>query len=277
LRIPFGEPPALLRTAPSHGAPTPTSHGKATVELRLSPDDVSGVAPNSARDMSALWASRRLEYSASPAVAEQKPPSAREARDGCAGERRDRSSGVAFACVIAAAAFFVLAVLQGQANSAVPGGYSFDGGTPRERATVRNALAASSFDWDTMTGHVTVHIKAGGSYAEKGEVWLNPALLAHGLGAWGVIQHEFAHQVDFFLLNARIRRRLTKLLGAKVWWSDTPRFRHDQLGAERFASTLAWAYWPSRSNSIFLFAHAEATAMPAPRFRHVMDALLTSR
>src|SRR5439155_6622784 len=114
------------------------------------------------------------------------------------------------------AAVSVLAVvllgLPGKAQ-AQPTGYSFDGGTARQQATVRGALEASSFDWNLIPGEVTIHIAKGGSYATKGHVWLDPALLAHRRAAWGVIQHEFAHQVDFFMFDATVRARLTKLLG----------------------------------------------------------------
>jgi hypothetical protein len=211
--------------------------------------------------MSALWTSRRVEGPPQPA----------------AKGRGSSPSVAAFACVLVGAALLALALLRTEANATLRGGYSFAGGTPRERETVRDALAASSFDWNAIPGHVTVHIRRGGCYAEKGSVWLDPAMLAQGRASWGVIQHEFAHEVDFFLFNSRIRSSLATLLGAKVWWSDDPRLRHDQLGAERFASTLAWAYWPCRSNSIFRFAHAEATAMPAARFHALMDALLARR
>jgi hypothetical protein len=153
-------------------------------------------------------------------------------------------------------------------------GYSFDGGTARQQATVRAALEASSFDWSLIPGEVTVHFAEGGSYATKGAVWLNPALLAKGRAAWGVVQHEFAHQIDFFMFDATVRARLTKLLGAKTWWAGRPGLRHSQLGCERFASTLAWAYWPSRQNTLIRFAHAEATAMPPVKFRRLMDKLL---
>jgi hypothetical protein len=102
-------------------------------------------------------------------------------------------------------------------------------------------------------------------------------MLAYRRAAWGVIQHEFAHQVDFFLLDKRTRRKLTRLLRAKASWPGDGRFAHDSYGAERFASTLAWAYWPSPHNSLFRHAHAEATAMPALKFRQMMDALIERR
>lgn len=177
--------------------------------------------------------------------------------------------------VLFAAAAFAFALLSSASPAqAGPTGYSFDGGTTHQQATVRSALEASSFDWSLVPGQVTIHIARGGSHASKGDIWLDPALLAHGRAAWGVIQHEYAHQIDFFLFDASMRARLTKLLGAKTWWAGRPGLRHSQLGCERFASTLAWAYWPSRQNTLIRFAHAEATAMPPAKFRRLLDSLL---
>jgi len=102
-------------------------------------------------------------------------------------------------------------------------------------------------------------------------------VLVHGRDAWGVIQHEFAHQVDYFLLDDRTRRHLTGLLGAKVWSPGGRIYPHREYGAERFASTLAWAYWPSAHNSVYRRAHAEATAMPVLKFRRLMETLVGSR
>ena len=101
-------------------------------------------------------------------------------------------------------------------------------------------------------------------------------MLAHGRDAWGIVQHEYAHEVDYFRFDAAIRARLDRLLGAKTWWPNG-RFRHDQYGAERFASTLSYAYWPSRHNILLRGAHAEATALPPARFRRVVEAVLLPR
>jgi hypothetical protein len=190
----------------------------------------------------------------------------------------DRKQLSAFFTVVGAAALLALALLSSPGKAeAKPTSYSFDGGTARQQATVRAALDASSFDWSLIPGVVTIHIAKGvsDSYSTKGNIWLQPALLAHGKAAWGVIQHEYAHQVDFFLFDAAVRARLTKLLGAKTWWAGQPGLRHSQLGCERFASTLAWAYWPSRQNALIRFAHAEATAMPPAKFRQLLDDLLS--
>ena len=155
--------------------------------------------------------------------------------------------------------------------------YSFDGGSKAERAVFRSALAASAFDWSIIPGHVTIHIRRSGfCAASKGEIWLSSALLHQGQASWGLVQHEYAHQVDFFLLDDSDRARLEKLLGEKEWWPDGSVRRHDQYGAERFASTLAWSYWPSPHNSLIRFARAEATAMPAQRFRRVIATLLAA-
>jgi len=183
-----------------------------------------------------------------------------------------------FAVVAAAGAFLALAVPRPPAQAQViRAGYSFDGGTPRERATVRSALAASAFDWRVVGREVTIHIiRSGGCSATPGQIWLDSRMLAHGRDAWGVVQHEYGHEVDYFLLNAESRARLETLLGGKTWWPDG-RFRHNQYGAERFASTLSYAYWPSPHNMLLRGARAEATAMGPARFRRALSRILRDR
>jgi len=184
-----------------------------------------------------------------------------------------------FVAVAASAAFLALVVPRPPARAeAGPAGYSFAGGSARERASVRAALEASAFDWRVVPGPVTIHITRGGGgcFAGRGEIWLDSELLAHGRAAWGIVQHEYAHEVDYFLLDSKLRTRLERLLGGKTWWPDG-RFRHDQYGAERFASTLSYAYWPSPHNMLLRDAHAEATAMLPARFRRVLDGMLADR
>jgi hypothetical protein len=184
-----------------------------------------------------------------------------------------------FAAVLIAASFLGLALLEGPASAqAAAGGYTFDGGNARQRAVVHAALGASRFDWSLVPGHVTIHITQGGSsYATRGEIWLSAKLLSHGRSAWGVVQHEYAHQVDFFLFDAKIRRTLNRALGGTSWWSrGGEHLRHSQYGSERFASTLAWAYWPSRENTLMRYAHDEATALPPARFRRLLSNLVAS-
>ena len=126
------------------------------------------------------------------------------------------------------------------------GAYVFDGGTAGEQAQVRAALAASSFDFSVVPATVTVHIARGvDSQALPGQVWLDADLLDAGTYAWGVVQHEFAHQVDFLLLDDARRAVLQAALGGSAWCSGAT---HDRLGCERFADLVAWAYWPSPDN-----------------------------
>jgi hypothetical protein len=192
------------------------------------------------------------------------------ATDGSTSRTFLRLCGVVFVLISAGLLSLAIASSPAAARSA----YSFDGGTPRERATVRAALDASSFDWNLVPGHVTIHIISGGrSHARCGEIWLGSALLGYRRAAWGIVQHEYAHQVDYFLFDAKVRARLDRTLGGKTWWPDG-RFRHDQYGAERFASTLAWAYWPSPHNTLIRYAHEEATALPQAQFRRLVDQLL---
>jgi hypothetical protein len=184
----------------------------------------------------------------------------------------------ALTLVALASVLFAFALIHAPAEARASGaGYTFDGGTAAERATVRKALAASAFDWSLVPGEVAIHIVPGGSaHASKGQIWLGAGLLDDGEASWGIVQHEYAHQVDFFLFTPAIRATLDHALGGHTWWPAREGFRHDQFGAERFASTLAWSYWPSPHNTLIRFAHTESTAMPICRFRRLMDGLLAA-
>ena len=142
---------------------------------------------------------------------------------------------------------------------------AFTGGSTTERSQVTRALAASSFDWSILPTRVTVHIgRDFDSEAAPGEVWLNANVLDAGRFSWGVVQHEFAHQVDFQLLNADTRAGFALLLGGSAWCGETLAFAHGDYGCERFASTLAWSYWPSLSNCMKPTSASDESAAMAP-------------
>lgn len=157
---------------------------------------------------------------------------------------------------------------------AANGNYAFAGGTATERTQVTAALDASSFDWNLVPVRVTIHLEAGvDSHALPGQIWLDADLVDSGRFAWGPIQHEYAHQVDFFLLTPDERLSLAPILATSVWWSATQ--PHSSQGAERFASTLAWSYWPSRDNSLRPGSSAdEAGAVSPARFRTLLARIL---
>lgn len=168
-------------------------------------------------------------------------------------------------------------------SAAARGGtYVFDGGTAKEQAQVRVALDASTFDWSVVPATITIHLRKGtNSYAMRGDIWLDTRLVDAGPFSWGPIQHEYAHQVDFFLLNDAQRLQLNTLLGGKIWSHDATTAAlghgadHASLGAERFASTLAWAYWQSPANSLKPVSRKDESAAMAPaRFRHLLESML---
>lgn len=119
--------------------------------------------------------------------------------------------GSALGRLMATVGLVVLTALVSSADPAGAGhllvGYRFDGGTVSQRSQVRAALRASSFDWSVVPAVVTVHIVRGlgNSEAAPGEIWLDADLLDSGTFAWGVVQHEYAHQVDFFVLDDHVR------------------------------------------------------------------------
>jgi hypothetical protein len=173
--------------------------------------------------------------------------------------------------LIVLAGLVVAAMLVPSVGRATGGRYAFAGGTPRQQAEVTRALEASSFDWELVPARITIHIQRGvSSYTTPGQIWLDANLLAAGSFAWGVVQHEFAHQVDFFLLTAYARAQLLRELGGATWCDETA-VRRDQLGCERFASAVAWSFWPSADNCM---RPEGARAASAARFRKLVAALI---
>ncbi|HET7571221.1 MAG TPA: hypothetical protein VFJ77_00975 [Gaiellaceae bacterium] len=158
---------------------------------------------------------------------------------------------------------------------AAGGRYTFDGGTAAERGQVVKALDASSFPWGLLPGTVVVHIGAVPvSRATPGQVWLDAGLLDSGRFSWGVVQHEFAHEVDFLLLDAAARARLAPMLGDADWWG-AGYTEHSDLGCERFASTLAWAFWPAGDNAMRPSGPNDEAGHVAPSaFRAALAAVL---
>jgi hypothetical protein len=153
-------------------------------------------------------------------------------------------------CLLAACTAFLAA-----AGDAFPAGghYVFAGGSPEARLQVRAALDRSAFDWDVVPGPITIRITdCGCAGSRPGEVVLDERLLtASPLGpryAWGIVQHEYAHQLDFLVLDQADRYRLSRRFGARAWCTDVAGFRHDDYGCERFATLVAWAYWRSAAN-----------------------------
>ena len=159
---------------------------------------------------------------------------------------------------------------------AVGGNYVVDGGTRAERAQVRSALAVSRFDWSVVPGKVAIHVgRDVSSSAAPGEIWLDAKLLDSGTFAWGTVQHEYAHQVDFALFTDPVRGELNGLLHGRHWGYDVAGLSHASYGCERFASTLAWAYWPSKHNALRpRSSSAESAAMKPRKFRALMKRVL---
>jgi hypothetical protein len=159
---------------------------------------------------------------------------------------------------------------------AAGGSFNLIGGTPAQRATVRAALDASSFDWSVLPRTINIHIgSVGESYSTYGDVYVDASLLNAGRWAWGVVQHELGHQVDFLLFDDAKRATMLELLGGKDWCYSVQGLKHSDYGCERFASELAWAYWPSPDNSMRpARAGDEAGFMPVAQFRATLAALL---
>jgi hypothetical protein len=168
-------------------------------------------------------------------------------------------------------------VLLPTASAAAAGGnYVFAGGTAKEQAQVTGALNASAFDWSLVPAQITVHIGRGmTTEATAGHIWLDANLLDAGTFSWGTVQHEYAHEVDFFLLDEAKRQLLQTLIGGSDWCYGVSGLAHAAYGCERFASTLAWAYWPSAANTMKPSSSAdESAAMDPAKFRQLLSSLI---
>jgi hypothetical protein len=168
----------------------------------------------------------------------------------------------------------VLAFALAPAAHASGGRYVFDGGTHVQRGQVTAALRASSFNWSLIPGRIVIHIGTGiSSHAVAGQIWLDGGLLNTGRFSWGVVQHEYAHQVDFGLLSDSMRAQLEPLLLGDSWWGSID--QHAQLGCERFADLLAWAYWQSPDNIMKPSGAADEGGQMSPdAFRAALTAVI---
>jgi hypothetical protein len=188
-------------------------------------------------------------------------------------------TNVAFILAVTTLAF--LAIVP---EAAARGGhYRFEGGTAAERKQVVDALNVSAFNWSVVPWTVTIHIRSGSwssgtaefdGYAAPRHIYFAAKLLDEpGRYSWGYVQHEYAHQVDFARFNDATRKRLNYLLVGKTW-SWHPGMSHGAAGAERFASTLAFTYWPSPDNLLDTWAQNEARAMLPGPFKKLMRSLV---
>ncbi|MDX6485498.1 MAG: hypothetical protein QOF43_651, partial [Gaiellaceae bacterium] len=97
-------------------------------------------------------------------------------------------------------------------------------------------------------------------------------LLDTGRFSWGVVQHEYAHQIDFTVLTDDMRARLHGLLGGSSWWAGAT---HSELDCERFADAVAWSYWPSPDNVMKPDGPTDEGGQVAPSvLRAVLDSML---
>jgi hypothetical protein len=176
---------------------------------------------------------------------------------------------------LVAAAVAAGALSLAPAAHAVGGNYTIRGGTKAERKLVVSALNVSSFDWSVVRDRVTIRIAPGtDSRAIRGIIWLDSHLLDAGRFAMGIVQHEYAHEVDFFLFDDAIHAELLEELGGVEWCYGGAALSHADYGCERFASTLAWTYWPSPDNCLRpTMAGEESMAMRPGRFKALMRSI----
>jgi hypothetical protein len=170
--------------------------------------------------------------------------------------------------------------LSGTAQAA-NGNYLIEGGSPEAQATVRAALDASLFDFDRVPAQITIRIsKCGCAGARPGVIVLDEDVVTdttHGERySWGVIQHEYAHQVDYFLLQDADRAAAKRALGGKDWCYEQAGLAHDAHGCERFADVFSWAFWPTKENILRGDAKTIAPRMSAKKLRGFVNRLLSA-
>ena len=157
---------------------------------------------------------------------------------------------------------------------AIGGSYTVEGGTADQQQTVRSALQATKFNWSCVPATIRIVLRDGvESQAVPGTILLDTNLLDAGVFSWGVVQHEYAHQVDWYVLRPDVRTALAKALGGRTWGaglSYVPGVAHDDQTGERFASELAWAFWPTADNSV----EPVVKTFTAKAFRGLLGALL---
>jgi hypothetical protein len=171
----------------------------------------------------------------------------------------------------------VLALSLAPAARASGGDYVIVGGTLAEQSQVKAALDASSFDWNLVPVTVTIHIARNipMSYSTPGQTWLDANLLDAGTFSWGVIQMEYAQQVQITTLDSQAHSELTSMLGAQQWCYDDPTLPRGDNACERFAAMLAWSYWPSAENSMRPAGPSDWSASMSPEaFRTLLSQLI---
>ena len=94
--------------------------------------------------------------------------------------------------------------------------------------------------------------------------------------SWGLIQHEYAHQVDYFLFGDDDRSTLRRRLGGKDWCYEASGLMHDQHGCERFAHVFSWAFWPNQENVLRAEGKEFASGMTARDARALVNRLLAA-
>jgi hypothetical protein len=105
-----------------------------------------------------------------------------------------------------------------------------------------------------------------------GNVWLDADLLDAGRFSWGVIQHEYAHQVDFAVLDDADRAELHAALGGDAWCTGA---EHARLDCESFADLVSWAYWSSPDNVLKPAGATDEGGQMAPAaFRALLERLV---
>jgi hypothetical protein len=181
---------------------------------------------------------------------------------------------------IALVTFVASLVFAGTAE-ATAGNYVLEGGNAEAQETVRAALNASTFEFSRVPAQITIRITTCGcAGARPGLIVLDETVLTDAsLGdrySWALIQHEYAHQIDYFLFEDADRAAVRKALGGRDWCYEKAGLAHDAHGCELFADVFAWAFWPARKNILRPDAKTFAPGQTPSQLRAFVNSLLAS-
>ena len=157
------------------------------------------------------------------------------------------------------------------------GDYAFQGGTTAQHSQVRAALAASTFNWSAVPTRVTIHIKQGHSHRRRRRATSGSTLGSSAPAALpGPRSRTNTHTRSTSPASTLRRAIASPASSARATGATaSPASHHAEYGCERFASTLVWAFWPSKDNAYRpTSSRDESAAMPPQQFRTLVTGLL---
>ena len=121
----------------------------------------------------------------------------------------------------------------------------------RQQATVRAALEVSSFDWSVLPARSSSTSRRSAAPTPRPATSTSTARCSTPAASRGASSSTSSHtRSTSSSSTTRSARRSTQRSAAATGATASPGLAHSAYGCERFASELAWAYWPSADNSM---------------------------